>query len=90
MNDTGSTSVLQALARGGVLKSERGSTGGYVLARAAGWITADDILRAVGSLTKDGPLPPPLARAEDEFSIALKQIKLRDLLGATEKSEPFR
>src|ERR1700752_2190353 len=42
--------VLQALVRQGVLKGIRGPRGGYELARDARQITADDILRAVGTV----------------------------------------
>jgi Rrf2 family protein len=42
--------VLQALVRQGVLKGIRGPRGGYQLAREARHITADDILRAIGTI----------------------------------------
>src|SRR4051794_5867287 len=42
--------VLQALVRMGILKGIRGPRGGYELARERRRITADDILRAAGSI----------------------------------------
>src|SRR4029077_13045282 len=46
--------VLQALVRVGILKGIRGPRGGYELARERRRITADDILRAAGSIEEDG------------------------------------
>jgi Rrf2 family protein len=43
--------VLQKLARGGFLRSEHGTYGGYRLARPAGHITALEVIRAI-----DGPI----------------------------------
>ena len=42
--------VLQALVRHGILKGVRGPRGGYQLARERRRITADEILRAAGTL----------------------------------------
>src|ERR1044072_7971527 len=42
--------VLQALVRIGILKGIRGPRGGYELARERRRVTADDILRAAGSI----------------------------------------
>src|SRR6188472_4759522 len=42
--------VLQALVRVGILKGIRGPRGGYELARERRRISADDILRAAGSI----------------------------------------
>ena len=42
--------VLQALVRVGILKGIRGPRGGYELARERRRITADDILRAAGTI----------------------------------------
>src|SRR5678816_243008 len=44
--------VLQALVRHGILKGIRGPRGGYELAREQGRITADDILRAAGTVAE--------------------------------------
>jgi Rrf2 family protein len=43
--------VLQKLARGGFLRSEHGTYGGYRLARPAGHITALEVIRSI-----DGPI----------------------------------
>ena len=43
--------VLQKLARGGFLRSEHGTYGGYRLARPAGHITALEVIRSI-----DGPV----------------------------------
>src|ERR1051326_3416071 len=42
--------VLQALVREGILRGIRGPHGGYELARERKRITADDILRAAGTI----------------------------------------
>jgi Rrf2 family protein len=39
--------VLQRLARKGLVKARHGSSGGYTLARAAGQISALDVIRAI-------------------------------------------
>jgi Rrf2 family protein len=82
--------VLQALVRYGILKGIRGPRGGYELARDRRRVTANDILRAAGSvedadaahagsdlLTK--VVLPAVASAEQEFGIALARINLEDL-----------
>src|SRR5713226_7050737 len=83
--------VLQALVRHGILKGIRGPRGGYELAREQRGITADDILRAAGTVDEiaDAPLAgstlvgevvmPALAEAERAFSTALGRINLEDL-----------
>ena len=50
--------VLQALVREGILKGIRGPRGGYELAREARRITADDILRAAGTVDDAGDRQP--------------------------------
>ena len=42
--------VLQALVRDGILKGIRGPRGGYALARDRKQVTANDILRAAGTV----------------------------------------
>lgn len=91
--------VLQALVRQGILKGVRGPRGGYELGRDARRITADDILRAAGTVdeeettmpTKSTVLThvviPALARAEAAFSNALGHINLQDLVSATEATK---
>jgi Rrf2 family transcriptional regulator, iron-sulfur cluster assembly transcription factor len=84
--------LLQALARHDILKSTRGPRGGYELAREERRITADDILRAVGTtaemdctliadsaLLKDAVLPV-LGQAEEAFSAELVRINVEDLV----------
>ena len=83
--------VLQALVRHGILKGIRGPRGGYELARERRRITADDILRAAGTL-EDEELPitgsalltevivPALAQAERELSHALAHITVEELM----------
>jgi Rrf2 family protein len=83
--------VLQALVRHGILKGIRGPRGGYELAREESNISADDILRAAGTVEDVGephhtgsPLltevvTPALALAEQTFSAALADISVADL-----------
>jgi Rrf2 family protein len=84
--------LLQTPARRGVLKSIRGSRGGYRLAREPNQITADAILRAVrnsedeeDSAAMKSPLVsqvvvPHLASAEVAFSMALARITVAGLM----------
>ncbi len=88
--------VLQALVRDGILRGIRGPHGGYELARERERITAEDIMRAAGSVDADAepPLPassllssvvrPALAQAESSFSAALARISLEDMVKAAE------
>ena len=91
--------VLQALVRVGILKGIRGPRGGYELARERRRITADDILRAAGtiedsdetaaahsSLLNDVVIPA-VGQAEQAFSAALSRINVDDL---TRRAEPLR
>ena len=75
-------SVLQALVRDGILKGIRGPRGGYELARERRRVTANDILRAAGTVDDGEEQPaasellnkvvlPALSSAEQEFGIAL-------------------
>jgi Rrf2 family iron-sulfur cluster assembly transcriptional regulator len=84
-------SVLQALVRDGILKGIRGPRGGYELARERRRVTANDILRAAGTVedTDDQPAEsellgkvvlPALANAEHEFGVALGRINLEDMV----------
>jgi Rrf2 family protein len=91
--------VLQALVRDGILKGVRGPRGGYELARETRHITADEILRAAGTIEDvDETNPagsallhqivrPAVAGAERAFSAALAHINVEDLV---RKAEPFR
>jgi Rrf2 family iron-sulfur cluster assembly transcriptional regulator len=82
--------VLQALVRYGILKGIRGPRGGYELARDRRRVTANDILRAAGTV-EDADIKqagsdllikivlPAMANAEQEFGVALARISLEDL-----------
>jgi Rrf2 family transcriptional regulator, iron-sulfur cluster assembly transcription factor len=90
--------VLQALVRHGILKGIRGPRGGYELAREQRRITADDILRAAGTVDDIGEAPhsgspllsqvvvPALAQAERAFSTALSRISIEDLVRTADTS----
>ena len=82
--------VLQALVRCGILRGVRGPRGGYELARDRRRVTANDILRAAGSVEDTGQLNagselllkivlPAMANAETEFGAALSRINLDDM-----------
>jgi Rrf2 family iron-sulfur cluster assembly transcriptional regulator len=81
--------VLQALVRCGILKGIRGPRGGYALARDRRRVTANDILRAAGTVDNDAPhagsellnkiVLPAMAGAEQEFGVALARINLEDM-----------
>ncbi len=89
-------SVLQALVREGILKGIRGPRGGYELAREQRRVTANDILRAAGTVDEVGEQPadtsellnkvvlPALFNAEQEFGIALSRINLEDMARSAE------
>ena len=82
--------VLQALVRCGILHGIRGPRGGYELARDRRNVTANDILRAAGTVDESG-IPhggselldkivlPAMANAETEFGAALARITLDDM-----------
>jgi Rrf2 family iron-sulfur cluster assembly transcriptional regulator len=88
--------VLQALVRHGILKGVRGPRGGYELAREQRRITADDILRAAGTVEDVDDVPingsallgqvvmPALAEAERSFAITLGHISVEDLVHSAE------
>ena len=82
-------SVLQSLVRDGILKGIRGPRGGYELARERGGVTANDILRAAGTVQEATTeqssdllakvVLPILSAAEAEFGRALSRISLDDM-----------
>jgi Rrf2 family protein len=87
--------VLQALVRDGILKGIRGPRGGYELARERQRVTANDILRAAGTVDDfeerpagseflDKVVLPALANAELEFGIALSRINIEDMARTAE------
>jgi Rrf2 family protein len=95
--------VLQALVRDGILKGIRGPRGGYELARERRLVSANDILRAAGTVEEPGESPPvnselltrvvlpALANAEHEFGIALSRINVEDMaLNAERLISPLR
>jgi len=88
--------VLQALVRHGILKGVRGPRGGYELAREQHRISANDILRAAGTVEEANETPiagsallsqvvmPALAQAEQSFAAALADISVEDLVRSAE------
>jgi Rrf2 family iron-sulfur cluster assembly transcriptional regulator len=91
--------VLQALVRHGILKGVRGPRGGYELAREQRRISADDILRAAGTVDDldEAPLSgspllsqvvvPALLQAEQAFSAALGKVSVEELVRTAEASK---
>ena len=82
--------VLQALVRCGILRGVRGPRGGYELARDRRRVTANDILRAAGTVDEaetahNGSdilvkvVLPAMASAEQEFGTALARINIEDM-----------
>ncbi len=93
-------SVLQALVRDGILKGIRGPRGGYELARERRRVSANDILRAAGSVEDVDEHPADselvnkvvraaLANAEHEFGVALSRINLDDMARSAEALASF-
>jgi Rrf2 family protein len=93
-------SVLQALVRDGILKGIRGPRGGYELARERNRVSANDILRAAGTVEDVDESPadsalvnkvvlPALAGAEHEFAVALSRINLDDMTKSAEALASF-
>src|SRR6476619_74230 len=89
--------VLQALVRVGILKGIRGPRGGYELAHDRRRITADDILRAAGTIEDasdraatagstllHGVVIPAVEQAERAFSTALARINLDEMVRKAE------
>jgi Rrf2 family protein len=84
--------VLQALVHDGILRGVRGPRGGYELGREPHRITADEILRAAGTVddSSEPQLPgsslvgevvlPAIAQAEKTFSSALAEINIDALV----------
>jgi Rrf2 family transcriptional regulator, iron-sulfur cluster assembly transcription factor len=88
--------VLQALVRDGILKGIRGPRGGYELMRERQLVTANDILRAAGSVDEpeeakpagsellNRVVLPTLANAEQEFGVALSRINIEEMVRRAE------
>jgi Rrf2 family transcriptional regulator, iron-sulfur cluster assembly transcription factor len=82
-------SMLQSLVRVGILRGIRGPRGGYELARDQGGVSANDILRAAGTVDDEEEqarsdlvtkvVAPLLSAAEQEFGRALGRINLEDM-----------
>lgn len=92
-------SVLQALVRDGILKGIRGPRGGYELGRESNRVSANDILRAAGSVEDVNEEPahselmnkvvlPALSSAEQEFGTALSRINLDDMVRSAQNLKP--
>jgi Rrf2 family iron-sulfur cluster assembly transcriptional regulator len=83
--------LLQALVRDGILKGIRGPRGGYQLARERRHISAEEILRAAGTVDElgadSGPearivtevVRPALVQAERAFATVLGRLSVEDL-----------
>ena len=84
--------VLQALVRERILKGIRGPGGGYELARAARDVTAEEIIRAAGTVEDADEMPkstsplvtdivlPAIADAEKAFADALVRVNVEDMM----------
>jgi Rrf2 family protein len=84
--------VLQAFVREGILKGIRGPGGGYELAREARDISAEEILRAAGTVedSEDAVhatsrlvtqvVSPAIAEAERAFATVLAQVSVADMV----------
>jgi Rrf2 family protein len=87
--------LLQGLVHARILKGVRGPRGGYELARERRGVTANDILRAAGTVNEAGEEPnselvakvvlPVLSAAEQEFGLALSRISLDDMARHAER-----
>ena len=90
--------VLQALVHQGILRGVRGPRGGYELGREQRHISAEEILRAAGTVADktDPQLPgtalvravvlPALAQAERAFAAALSDLRLDGLVRRAESA----
>jgi Rrf2 family protein len=67
--------VLQRLVRRGLLASQQGTRGGYVLARPAAQISVADVIQAV-----DGPLTVTACSTEGELCEQYSKCNVRDPL----------
>jgi Rrf2 family protein len=91
--------VLQALVHEGILRGVRGPRGGYELGRDQGEITADEILRAAGTVDDGTGNPvqgselvvtvviPALEQAERAFASTLGGISLGELVQRAAKAD---
>jgi Rrf2 family protein len=91
--------VLQALVHVGILRGIRGPRGGYELAREQESITAEEILRAAGTVEEPGLgstpastlvvniVLPALAQAERSFAQALSRLSIDELARQAETAD---
>jgi Rrf2 family protein len=91
--------VLQALVHEGILRGVRGPRGGYELGREPQRITADEVLRAAGTVDDNSEphLPgsslvgevvlPAIAQAEKTFSAALAEINIDALVRRASRAQ---
>lgn len=73
--------ILSALRNNGIVRSQRGAVGGYLLARPAEAITLADIIRAV-----DGPLAAVRGEAPEDQNYGGAASKVTDLWVAVRAS----
>jgi Rrf2 family protein len=93
-SETYLSNVLQRLARGGILRSHRGISGGYSLGRAASDITLRDLTELLEgvSLNRCGlslegqcpvqgrcAIPRALTRLEEQYLKSLAEVTIADL-----------
>jgi Rrf2 family protein len=91
--------VLQALVHEGILRGVRGPRGGYELGRDTNSITANEILRAAGTVEDENAssyipespivgdvVMPALVQAERAFAAALSTIHLNELVRKAERT----
>lgn len=82
-------SILAELRRSGIVGSQRGSDGGYWLARPAAEVTVADIIRAVEGPLADVHGEPPEEAVYDGAAVELQRVwiatrvALREVLEAT-------
>jgi Rrf2 family protein len=94
--------VLQALVHRGILRGVRGPHGGYELGRKQRQITADEIIRAAGTVDHEtdpslpgsellnGVVLPAMAEAERTFGSALSKINVEDLVRRAHAHQPSK
>ncbi len=92
--------ILQRLAKVGLVRSSAGTNGGYALVRAAGEISAFEVIRAVDgplflTACSSGPRPcdlndsctikEPMARVNESITELLQNIRIGDLVDSAPK-----
>lgn len=78
--------ILSDLRRAGLVASQRGSLGGYLLARQADTVTVGDVVRAIDPAPSPPELSKPMCHLWDRVSAAvdtiLDGVSLADLVVA--------